>query len=104
MLVSVIIPTYGRPSHLLRAVHSVLNSCYKLIEVIVVDDNDPSSKFRSDTEYLMEKFSDFQNVIYLKHDKNKNGAAARNTGLKYCAGKYVCFLDDDDEFLPKKLT
>ena len=42
-LVSVIIPTYGRPDTLMAAVQSVLNSTHKNIEVIVVDDNDPDT-------------------------------------------------------------
>ena len=39
--VSVIIPTYGRPDFLKRAVDSVLGQTFKDFEVIVVDDNNP---------------------------------------------------------------
>ena len=39
----------------------------------------------------------------IKHEKNKNGAAARNTGLKVAKGEYVTFLDDDDYFAKSKL-
>lgn len=101
-LVSVIIPTYGRPDFLKRAVDSVLSQTYKRFEIIVVDDNSPESPFRKLTEDVMAQYS-MNNVIYLKHPYNKNGAAARNTGLKVANGEYVTFLDDDDEMRPNRL-
>ena len=49
-LVSVIIPTYGRPTKLQRAVNSVLAQTYPNIEIVVVDDNDPDTVSRNETE------------------------------------------------------
>mgnify|MGYP004623184697 CR=1 FL=1 len=51
----------------------------------------------------MKKYDLNNNVKYLKHIKNMNGAVARNTGIKNCNGDYIGFLDDDDEFLPEKI-
>ena len=102
-LVSVIIPTYKRPQTLCRCVESVLNQTYSEIEIIVVDDNDPNSEFRASTEQVMSSYSCNDKVIYIKHEKNKNGSAARNTGFRASHGSYVMFLDDDDEFLPRKV-
>ena len=101
--VSVVIPTYGRPDYLKRAVDSVLNQTYKSIEVIVVDDNNPDSEARIATETAMNNYSQLSDVIYLKHECNKNGSAARNTGISKATGKYICFLDDDDEMLPERI-
>ncbi|EEY5878347.1 glycosyltransferase family 2 protein, partial [Escherichia coli] len=42
--VSVIIPTYGRPDNLKRAIDSVIEQTYKNIEIIVIDDNGINSK------------------------------------------------------------
>lgn len=97
-LVSIIITTYKRPKYLVRAIESVLNQTYTNIEVLVVDDNDPDTEYREYTEELMEQFSDIDKVKYIKHEYNKNGAAARNTGIFEAKGKYVTFLDDDDEY------
>lgn len=101
--ISVIIPTFKRVGMLGRAIDSVLEQTYKLVEVIVVDDNDEESTYRKETEEFMKIYSSNSRVVYLKHKKNKNGAAARNTGILFSSAEYIAFLDDDDEFLPQKL-
>lgn len=102
-LVSVIIPTYKRPDRLSRAVESVLNQTYPRIEVIVVDDNDPDTDGRVKTEAIMEHFKNDPRVRYIQHEHNKNGSAARNTGARTAIGEYLAFLDDDDEYLPRRV-
>ena len=54
MLVSVVIPTYHRPVFLKRCIDSVLDQTYKNIEIIVVDDNDPKTEARKETELVMQ--------------------------------------------------
>lgn len=102
-VVSVIIPTYGRPDFLKRAVESVLQQTYPYVEIIVVDDNNPGTETRIKTEEIMRQYSEKHNVIYLQHERNKNGSAARNTGIRKASGKYICLLDDDDEMLPPRV-
>ena len=103
--VSVIIPTYKNRGGLIGSVKSALSQDYDgLIEVIVVDDNDPQSTFRKHTEELMNQYKDNDKVKYIRHEVNKNGAAARNTGLRAAKGDLIAFLDDDDLFLQGKLT
>lgn len=102
-LVSVIIPTFNRVDNLRRSIDSALNQTYSNIEVIVVDDNDPLSKARVSTESLMIQYLNNNNVHYEKHIKNKNGAAARNTGIMKSSGEYIAFLDDDDEWVSNKI-
>lgn len=103
-LVSVIIPTYGRPTKLQRAVNSVLAQTYPNIEIVVVDDNDPDTVSRNETELVMDGYSNSSKVKYVKHPYNKNGSAARNTGFKNSQGDYIAFLDDDDEYLQNKVS
>lgn len=102
-LVSVIIPTYKRPDYLVRAVDSVLNQTYKNVEVVVADDNSDGDEGRLATEKVMARYSGDSRVIYCKHAVNKNGSAARNTGIKASHGAYIAFLDDDDEMLPERI-
>lgn len=102
-LVSIIIPTYKRPDIIKRAIESVLKQTYHPIEVIVVDDNHPGSRERIATEDQMESYKNNPLIKYVKHEKNKNGSAARNTGARLSEGEYLAFLDDDDEYLPAKI-
>jgi glycosyltransferase involved in cell wall biosynthesis len=102
-LVSVIIPTYSRSLFLTRAVESVLNQTWSNIEIIVVDDNGENTQFQKETESVLTKYFHLSNFYYLKHSINKNGSAARNTGIKFCKGEYVTFLDDDDELFLDKI-
>lgn len=102
-LVSIVIPTCNRPVYLERTIESVLNQTYSNVEVIVVDDNNPDTDARTDTERVMTKYENNTKVTYLQHVKNKNGSAARNTGWKKAKGKYITFLDDDDEIAATKI-
>lgn len=103
MMVSIIIPTYKNRGGLKRAIDSVLIQDYTNTEIIVVDDNDPGTAFREDTERIMCEYENNPKVRYIKHISNKNGAAARNTGIKNAKGDYIAFLDDDDWFLQGKI-
>ena len=102
-MVTVIIPTYKRAHNIERAINSVLNQTYQDFELIVVDDNDPETEYRKDMMKIMNKYKNNEKVKYLMHEKNKNGAAARNTGIKEAKGEYITFLDDDDYFMPNRL-
>lgn len=101
--VDVIIPTYKRSVYLKRAIESVLCQSYKNVKIIVVDDNNEGDEFREETKKTMQLYKGNSRVVYLKHKTNKNGAAARNTGIRFSDAKFVAFLDDDDFFLPKKI-
>lgn len=101
--VSVIIPTYGRSEYLIRAVESVLNQTYDDIEIIIVDDNGTDTLNQIKTESKIKDYiAENDRIKYIKHKNNMNGSVARNTGIKQATGEYICFLDDDDEFLNRK--
>jgi len=97
-LVSVIIPSYGGGEYLQRCVDSVLRQTYKEIEVVVVDDNGLGTENQIKTASQMEAYKGNPKVKYVCHEVNKNGSAARNTGVKNSSGTYIALLDDDDEF------
>lgn len=96
--ISVIIPTYNGSRNIKRAIQSVLNQDYPNIEIIVVDDASTD-----DTVAVVKSIKDSR-LKLIVHKVNKNGSAARNTGIKASTGKYIALLDDDDEWFPTKLS
>ncbi|MDQ0428874.1 glycosyltransferase involved in cell wall biosynthesis [Planomicrobium stackebrandtii] len=95
--VSVIIPTYNRAELLKKAVKSLESQSHQNIEIIIIDDFSTD-----DTAQVVEKMND-DRIVYLKHDINKGGSEARNTGIKRATGRFIGFLDSDDQWLPDKL-
>lgn len=101
-MISVIIPTYGTPDLLDKAIESVLQQTYTDWELIIVDDNNPDTEARRQTEKLVCTFTDSR-IKYIRHTHNKNGAAARNTGIRAAKGDYISFLDSDDQYIKTRL-
>lgn len=101
-LVSIVIPTYKRSTMLARAIRSVVNQTYKNIEVLVVDDNEPGDEFSIAVKRLIDKL-EYSQVKLVTQPKHINGAVARNAGIRAAKGEYICFLDDDDLYLPNKI-
>lgn len=104
-LVSVVIPTYGRPVSLERALRSVLGQDYPNLELIVVDDNKPGSRNRVETAEVVERIrEDWPQIIYQQRASNGGGSRARNDGIGAASGEFVTFLDDDDEYFSNKVS
>lgn len=102
--VSVIIPTYGKPLFLSETIRSVINQTLSEWELIVVDDNNPETESRIQTQQIVKPFTEADDrIIYICHEYNKNGAAARNTGFSVARGKYIALLDSDDFYMPERL-
>lgn len=97
VLVSVVIPTKGRPIIVLRAVKSALNQTLRQLEVIVVVDGEDSESVAG-----LESLSDTR-LRVLTLPKSLGGAEARNVGVREAHADWIAFLDDDDEWLPNKL-
>jgi len=96
-VVSVIVPTYGRPDSLARAVESVADQTYGAVELVVVDDHSPSP-----VRPVLEQ-ARLSGVHWQchRHDENRGASAARQTGIDESAGEVVAFLDDDDYWGPE---
>lgn len=93
---SVIIPTYNR-DNIDVAISSVLNQSFSDFEIIVVDDHSDIPAIERCPILKNER------IIYFYLDQNGGAAVARNYGVKEAKGKYIAFIDDDDEWLPQKL-
>ena len=93
--VSVIVPTYNRASWLEETLRSVVSQTFKDFELIVVDDGSIDN-----TSQIMRSFPDAQ---YFSMGKNSGVSKARNLGLDYAKGEFICFLDSDDLWDERKL-
>jgi glycosyltransferase involved in cell wall biosynthesis len=96
---SIIIPTYNRSTSLPLAVQSVFDQTFADWELVVVDDASPA-----DVPAALAAHLDDPRVRVVRRPTNGGAAAARNTGIMHATGRYVCFLDDDDTYLPGKLA
>lgn len=101
-MVSVIITTYKRsPFFLERAIKSICAQTYRDWEIIIVDDSPADYPLRPDVKRMAESYT---GVRYVQHKNNFGACKARNTGIKLAAGEYIALLDDDDEWMPDKLS
>lgn len=96
-LVSVVIPVFNRAHTLRRAIESVLTQDVASWELIVVDDGSTDG-----SPDIPDSFGDAR-IRSIRHEINRGAAAARNTGVEAARGRYIAFLDSDDEWLPGKL-
>ena len=97
-MISVIIPTYNRSQLLRRAINSVLAQRDVDIEVIVVNDNIEDKSVLN----IISELND-NRIRYSPNLRTKGGNGARNTGIILSRGRFIAFLDDDDEWMPDKL-
>lgn len=96
--ISVIIPTHNRADILPRAIRSVQKQTRPVDEIIVVSDGSTDN-----TEEVVKELAEHDGRIHLiAYHPGHNGNYARNRGLETATGEYIAFLDDDDEWLPRK--
>ena len=95
-LVSAVITTRNRVSLLSKAIESVLGQTYTDVELIVVDDGSVDGTRDMCKSYPLH-------YVYIPPEESRGGNYARNLGVKNARGRYVAFLDDDDEWLPTKI-
>ncbi len=91
-LVSIVIPCYQQQAFLERALLSIQNQSHKNIEVLVVDDGSSPAISLDETSWPFP--------MQLIRQNNQGLSSARNTGLHQSRGKWIKFLDCDDELLP----
>ncbi len=95
-LVSIIVRTKDRPKLLRRALQSICVQTYRPIEVVLVNDGG----CELDMDELRGILGDVT-MNYIRLEKNTGRAHAGNVGIENANGKYIGFLDDDDELYPE---
>ena len=95
--VSVVIPVYNGERYLADALQSVLSQTFKDFELIIIDDG---STDRSAA--IVRKFEG--ESVHYRLRPNGGVSKARNAGVAIARGEYIAFLDQDDLWLPDKLS
>lgn len=94
-LISINIPVFKCEKYILRCLESVKNQTYTNFEIILVNDCTPDGSMA-----IIEKFVKENPGLTIKVDEHKENSGlsvVRNTGIKASSGKYIYFLDSDDE-------
>jgi glycosyltransferase involved in cell wall biosynthesis len=94
---SIVLPTYNRACILPGTIRSVIAQTFGDWELIIVDDCSSDK-----TEETVKVFND-DRIRYTFNETNRERGYSRNKGISLATGRYVCFLDSDDEFLPNHL-
>lgn len=99
--VTAIVATKNRPVLLRRTLRSILSQDYAgQLEIVVVFDQD-------DIDSLSDLHDPSEGTVKVRRVRNNRTpglAGGRNTGIDLAAGDLVAFCDDDDEWLPTKLS
>lgn len=95
LLFSIIIPSFNRKYEVIKTVNQLKKQTYHDYEIIVVDD--------CSTDKLVQEYFN-TSVTIITNTTNKGAAISRNIGVVNAKGKWIVFLDDDDEFLANKLN
>lgn len=96
--VTVVIPTHNRPELMQRAARSAVAQDYAgPVEVLVVFD-------AAEPFDIPPPVSPIRSVRSITNTRTRGLAGARNSGVLAATHEFVAFLDDDDEWLPEKLS
>jgi glycosyltransferase involved in cell wall biosynthesis len=98
--VSIVIPFFNHQAYITKAVSSIFQQTYHHWELILVDNNSNDGT----TEIALEFARKFPEKIRYTHQLEQGIPHARNKGLAEARGKYISFLDVDDNFFPSKLA
>lgn len=90
-LISIIVPVYKAETTLRRCIDSLLNQSYKNIEIVIVDDGSPDK-----CPVVCDEYAACDGRVSVFHISNGGVSNARNVGIGYSKGDYLCFVDSDD--------
>ena len=94
--VSIIIPVYNGERYLQKAVDSALAQTLQDVEVICVDDGSTDG-----SASILDGYAAKDRRVRVIHRGNEGVSAARNAGMDAADGRYIYFLDADDELEPE---
>lgn len=94
--VSIIVPIYNTAKYLPKCLDSLLAQTHDNLEILLIDDGSTDNSGAIANKYAKKNLR-----IKVIHQRNGGQSSARNTGLSKATGKYISFVDSDDEIKPK---
>ncbi|MBO5195123.1 MAG: glycosyltransferase [Bacteroidales bacterium] len=95
--ISVIVPVYNVEEYIIECLDSIVTQDIDApIEIIVVDDCGTDGSMRIVDGYKAKNSRENREIHIIHHERNGGLSAARNTGIRHSAGKYLYFMDSDD--------
>ncbi|MDZ7288509.1 MAG: glycosyltransferase [candidate division KSB1 bacterium] len=101
--VSVIIPLYNAAPYIAACLESILAQTFKDFEIVVADDGSTDASIDIVKKY-QQLHSDKIVVCAHPDHANRGITATRNLAIRHARGEYLAFIDNDDLWLPEKLT
>jgi glycosyltransferase involved in cell wall biosynthesis len=92
---SVLVAAYNAESTLRITVESVLSQSDPDWEAVIVDDGSADETMR-----IAQRFAEMDPRISVARQRNRGPGAARNEASRAARGRYLCFLDADDRYMP----
>lgn len=96
--VSVIVPIYNSEAYLSKCLDSLVNQTLQDVEFILINDGSTDGSNTIISKYLEQDYR-----FSLIEQENSGVGSARNHGIKKAKGKYISFVDSDDNIEPKML-
>ncbi|SDT97319.1 glycosyltransferase family 2 protein [Stappia sp. ES.058] len=100
MLLSVVVPFYNSHAKSRRIMATLRSLKADDVEVMLIDDGGNLEE----AELLKVDEESLSIARQLVRQRNAGPGGARNRGLSWCQGKYVWFVDSDDDFSPDAIA
>ena len=91
-LISVILAVYQAEKYIERCINSILNQSYRNIELIILDDGSTD-----ESGHICDEIGRKDNRVFVVHKENEGPYWTRKKGIMLARGKYITFVDADDQ-------
>ena len=98
MEISVIVPVYNKEAYVERCIHQLMQQDFDDFEVVIVDDGSTDH-----SGLLCDQMAATDKRLRVFHTSNGGVTAARRYGLEHSHGRFIMFVDSDDELLPNAM-
>lgn len=96
--ISIIVPVYNKETYVERCIHQLIQQDFNDFEVVIVDDGSTDQ-----SGILCDQLATTDKRLKVYHTSNSGVTAARRYGLEHSHGRFIMFVDSDDELLPNAL-